>query len=216
MKRFIICFLFIILFSSTIHTIKYHKRHFTFSENTIQKNISSKIIRLHVIGNSNSSYDQKVKLKIKNEITTELKPLLYNAKNKSQARKIIQKNISKINKVANKILIQNNLPYSTTTSLSTVYFPIKQYGDMTLPEGYYESVNVKLGSASGKNWWCVLYPTLCFVDCTYSVLPADSKTKLKASLTPSEYNYIMNQPDTTVTYKSYMYSIFKNIISIPK
>ena len=122
-------------------------------------------------------------------------------------------NLSTINSIAKKELIKHNSSYSVNTTLSTDFFPIKQYGDMTLPEGKYESVCVKLGNASGKNWWCVLYPTLCFVDCTHSILPSDSKEKLKNTLNSSEYNYIMNNPNTKITYQSSIANLFKKLFT---
>lgn len=176
----------------------------------LQKDISKKIIRFHVIGNSNTEYDQSLKLHIKNAIVQELEPILYNVDNISSARKIIYKNLPLINHIAKRELIKHNLSYSVKTTMSTRFFPIKQYGDMTLPEGEYESVCVELGNAAGKNWWCVLYPSLCFIDCTYSVLPSESKDKLSKVLTSDEYNYIINDKTTTIHYKSAIYNFFKN------
>ena len=178
--------------------------------NDLQKDISKKIIRFHVIGNSNTEYDQSLKLHIKNAIVQELEPILYNVDNISSARKIIYKNLPLINHIAKRELIKHNSSYSVKTTMSTRFFPIKQYGDMTLPEGEYESVCVELGDAAGKNWWCVLYPSLCFIDCTYSVLPSESKDKLNKALTSDEYNYIINDKATTIHYKSAICNFFKN------
>ena len=180
----------------------------------IQKSISKKIIRFHVIGNSNSTYDQNLKLEIKNSIITYMEPLLKNTTCLKDAKNILNKNLNSINNIAQSCLDKHSTSYTATTSLGSSYFPIKQYGDMTLPEGTYESINVKLGKASGKNWWCVLYPSLCFVDCTYSILPNDSKTKLKTSLTSEEYNYIMTNSSTKVHYESAIFNTLKNILSL--
>ena len=215
MKNFYIYF-FIIISALLITTYSISKSQNTNQSYSMQKNISSKIIRLHVIGNSNSAYDQAIKLKVKQAIVEELKPLLQNATSRSHAYKIITSNLSHINEHANNTLKKHAIHYSSNTTLSTVYFPIKKYGNLTLPEGNYQSVCVKLGSAKGKNWWCVLYPTLCFVDCSYGVLPEDSKIKLKKSLTSSEYNYIMNQTNTKIKYKSAIYNYLKDLITIPK
>ena len=217
MKFFYTYFFIIIsvLIITTYITFKSFNNNLS-NSTTMQKNISSKIIRLHVIGHSNTSYDQTIKLKVKHTIVKELQPLLKNVTSKTHANKIIKTHLTTLNKHANNTLKKYAVDYSANTSLSTVYFPIKQYGDLTLPEGNYESVCIKLGSAKGKNWWCVLYPTLCFVDCSHGVLPKESKTKLKTSLTLSEYNHVINQPSTKVTYQFAISKFLKNLIAISK
>ncbi len=75
------------------------------------------------------------------------------------------------------------------------YFPVKEYGDLTFPAGDYEALRVRLGSSEGRNWWCVMYPALCFVDSTYQVVPETSKEQLKQNLTEEEYNSLLDGGD---------------------
>lgn len=207
MKRFLIS---TILTMSIIY-ILYNSTttlHYSTSKQSLQQNIAKKIIRFHVIGNSDSTYDQTIKLQIKSAIVEMLNPLLADSTNIKTARSIIAENLDKINLTATKILKKNKLPYHSSTILTTHNFPIKQYGDMTLPAGDYEAVCVRLGQAKGKNWWCVLYPSLCFVDSTHAILPKSSKDKLRHTLTSTEYNYIIKNPDTTITYTTFFSKLF--------
>ena len=207
MKKYITYIILILI--TTLLIYNHHSKSTKDNSLIMQKNIASKIIRFHVIGNSNSEYDQNLKLSIKNAIIHKLKPILENVYDIDSARKLIHKNLPLINQIAQNELIRQHSSYSAKAPMSTRFFPIKQYGDMTLPEGDYESVCVELGKAKGKNWWCVLYPSLCFIDCTYSVLPYDSKEKLQHSLTSAEYNYIMDDSHTSVIYQSAIYNYIK-------
>lgn len=199
MKKYI-TYLFLIITTLLIYNT--YQKCSTNKYTDLQKSISQKIIRFHVIGNSNTAYDQSLKLHIKNAIVQKIEPELNNVDNITSARKIITQNLDLINHIAKRELNKHNSSYSVKTTMSTRFFPIKQYGNMTLPEGEYESVCVELGKAKGKNWWCVLYPSLCFIDCTYSVLPTDSQNKLNKVLSSDEYNYIITDKNTSVHYKS--------------
>lgn len=213
MKKILTYIVLILITTLLIYNLysKYSRSNYSNNKcSTIQKNIASKIIRLHVIGNSNSEYDQNLKFCIKNAVVKELKPMLNNVNNIDSARNIIHKNLPYINQIAKKELLRQQSSYSVNTSMSTRFFPIKQYGDMTLPEGNYEALCLELGSAKGRNWWCVLYPSLCFIDCTYSVLPSESKEKLHNTLTSDEYNYIMQDDTTTIKYQSAIFNFIKN------
>lgn len=157
------------------------------SSQQIQQNIASQIIRLHVIANSDSQEDQALKLKVRDSVIQELQNTLKSAPSVSAARNIIISQMPQIQKKAQKVIRQEGYDYSATVSLSNRYFPVKVYGDLTFPAGEYEALCLEIGNASGHNWWCVLFPSLCFVDETYAVVPEESKEKLKQKLTEEEY-----------------------------
>ena len=94
---------------------------------------------------------------------------------------------------------QQGYDYIATASLGNRYFTIKKYGDMTFPAGEYEALRVQIGQAKGQNFWCVMYPTLCFVDSTYQVVPEESKEELKSTLTDEEYQALLGE-DKNVTF----------------
>lgn len=176
------------------------------SHSPLQKSIASKLIRFHVIANSNSSHDQQLKLLIKDSVVDYIEPKLRYVNDIQSARAVITDNIPHINTIAQNVLKKHNSSYSVNTFLSTRTFPIKEYGDITLPAGTYESVIINIGAASGRNWWCILYPSLCFIDSTYSTVP--NKDKLAHTLTSTEYEYIVNSPGTTVRYSTFISKLF--------
>jgi stage II sporulation protein R len=152
----------------------------------IQSGIADEIIRFHVIANSDSIEDQNLKYLVKDGLVNRLSPYLKKAESISEARAIIIQQIPMIQETAKHILCQNGYSYPVIASLTSCYFPIKIYGDYTFPAGKYEALRVQIGKAQGKNWWCVMFPPLCFVDETYGIVDKDSEKKLKYLLTEEE------------------------------
>ena len=131
---------------------------------TNQVKIPDEAIRLRVIANSDSKYDQNVKLKVKMEVEKELYSLLKDTKGIDEARNIISDNLTKIdNKIGNLLLSDNyNLGYKVNFGYN--YFPKKEFKGITYKEGMYESLLITLGKGEGSNWWCVLFPPLCLLE----------------------------------------------------
>ena len=163
------------------------------SPEEIQQNIAKNIIRLHVIANSNSDNDQSLKLKVRDGIIEDVKSCVHDASNVDEARKSILSHKSAIEASARKIIRNNGYNYDVNVSLKDRYFPVKSYGDLIFPAGTYDALCVEIGTASGRNWWCVLFPSLCLVDDTRAVVPDDSKEKLKETLTDTEYYSLENK-----------------------
>ena len=126
--------------------------------------IPDNAIRIRVIANSNSEYDQKIKLKVKETLEYDMYSILKNTTDLEEARLLINNNLNKVEKNIDKTLQKENykLPYSVNFGLN--YFPEKKYKGVTYDEGYYESVVVTLGEGLGDNWWCVLFPPLCMLE----------------------------------------------------
>lgn len=156
----------------------------------IQKNVAKNIIRLHVIANSDTEADQQLKLKIRDEIINSLQDALQNVESITDAKEIILACQTQIEETAYRTLMQQGSSYSVKVSLGSRYFPVKQYGDLFFPAGKYQALCVEIGEAEGRNWWCVLFPSLCFVDETTATVPDTSKDKLKECLTEEEYQYL--------------------------
>lgn len=153
----------------------------------IQKDIAKQVIRLHVVANSNSSVDQKQKLQVRDEILHSLQDTLKNADSPAQAEEMIIARLPEIEKTAQETLTFCGSSCSVRATLEHRYFPVKTYGDLTFPAGTYRALCIDIGAAEGKNWWCVLFPSLCFVDDTTATVPEESKQKLKERLTEEEY-----------------------------
>ena len=163
------------------------------SNRKIQKKIAKNVLRLHVIANSNSDSDQKLKIKVRDSILSDLQTGLASADTSAQAKQYVASQFQNIKNTADFTIHQNGYSYSTKVFIQNRYFPTKTYGDLTFPSGYYDALCVEIGKADGHNWWCVLFPSLCFEDATTATVPKNSKQKLKNALTKEEYN-TLNRP----------------------
>lgn len=152
-----------------------------------QEQIAKEILRFHVIANSDSEKDQTLKLKVKEGILNMLRPMLSDAKNIEEAETIIFNHMKEIEKEANKIIEKEGYSYKSQGILGKTTFPIKRYGDMVFPAGEYVAFRILLGEAQGKNWWCVMFPTLCYVDEAYDVITKENKKQFREILTKAEY-----------------------------
>lgn len=135
--------------------------------------VKNELIRFHVIANSDSEEDQNLKLKVKNKVIDYLYPYLNVSQSLEQSRKIIKDNMGEVKKLAEQIIKDNNYKYGVKIELSRENFPEKSYGKITLPQGNYEAFRIIIGSGQGKNWWCVMFPPLCFVDETKAEVEYD-------------------------------------------
>ncbi|MEG2561015.1 MAG: stage II sporulation protein R [Clostridia bacterium] len=120
-------------------------------------------IRIHIRANSNDDIDQNVKYKVKESIVEMLSPRLSGAQSKAQAFAIVNANLSEIEKTANATLSANGFDYTSHAKLCQEKFPTRSYGELTLSSGVYDALILELGSGTGDNWWCVVFPPLCFV-----------------------------------------------------
>lgn len=164
------------------------------SSQQMQKEIASQIIRLHVIANSDSDSDQALKLRVRDAIITKLQQELEGASTVEEARSIILTQMPQIEQTAQRVITQQGYAYTANLSLENRYFPVKIYGDLSFPAGEYEALCLEIGEAAGHNWWCVLFPSLCFVDETYAVVPEESKKRLQDALSQEEYDSLQTTP----------------------
>lgn len=131
---------------------------------TIPAEEEPNLIRLHVLANSDSEEDQKLKLKVRDAVLHYLSPKLEDIEDGAQARQVILAHKADLIKLAYRIVLENGYYYPVDLEVGVFDFPIKSYGDLVLPAGPYEAVRILIGDAQGANWWCVLYPPLCFID----------------------------------------------------
>ena len=126
--------------------------------------IQDKLIRFHVIANSDTDEDQNLKLKVRDKVVEALSEKLSNVNSLEKAENILEENIDYVNEIAKEVIEENNYTYEVNTMLSYENFPDKVYGDCVFPQGNYEAFRVIIGEGKGQNWWCVMFPSLCFVD----------------------------------------------------
>lgn len=168
------------------------------AENRLQEDLARQIIRFHVRANSDSERDQQLKLKVKDRVVEYLSPLLEDSESIEESKEILSQSVDTIKEIAVQALNEEGADNSVNVYFEESYFPMKSYADVTFPPGVYEAFRIDIGDSLGKNWWCVLYPPLCFVDSSCGVLPDESKQKLKNILTEDEYNAIT---DTQYVYR---------------
>lgn len=172
------------------------------------KDLYNKIIRFHVIANSDGVLDQNIKLKVKDKILEYIYPKLKDSKSIEESRAILNNNNKEIISIAENVVRNNGYSYSVRSSLSRENFPIKTYGNITLPQGNYEAYKVVIGEGKGQNWWCVMFPPLCFVDVTKgAVAYKETEDKMKMVLNNKEYNEINNK----IQFKFKIVEIIENL-----
>ena len=120
-------------------------------------------LRIHIRANSNEQIDQNVKYVVKDAVVEYLTPLLANATDKNAAKNIVLKNQKEICQIADKVLSENGFDYCSNTNVTKEVFPTRSYDGVVFEQGEYDALILNLGSGSGDNWWCVVYPPLCFV-----------------------------------------------------
>lgn len=157
--------------------------------------IKDKVIRLHVIANSDTFEDQQLKYKVRNNIIRTFDEEFESITTKKESEKIILEKLDEIREIAEKTIKAEGYNYSINVYYGNYKFPRKQYEDIVLPEGNYDAVKIEIGRAEGKNWWCVMFPSLCFVDFgnadnSEPVFDVDTEKKLQEVLTQEEIESI--------------------------
>lgn len=138
-------------------------------------------LRIHIRANSNAQMDQDIKYKVKDLVVTYLTPIIKNARTKNEAIDKIKNAESAVNGLIDRFLYENGFNYKSNIKVKKEDFPTRVYDDLVLEAGTYDAVIINLGSGSGDNWWCVVYPPLCFTEgeVTYRSLIADFLSKLQ-------------------------------------
>ena len=161
-----------------------------FYSDAVTNNISKNVFRLHVIANSNSEEDQDLKYKVRDELIKYMKSISSNISTKDEALTLVNNNLDTFQAIASNVIIENGFDYPVKIEVGNFDFPTKTYGDISLPAGFYDALKVEIGEAQGRNWWCVMFPSLCFVDVSNGIVPEESKENLQSNLDYEDYNLI--------------------------
>lgn len=167
----------------------------------LQPSIASKILRFHVIANSDSECDQAVKEEVRDAVGTYLQPLLEDADSLEETKQIVGKNIRNIIQISRETLLENGYDYEVTARITTTDFPEKTYGSYTFPKGEYEALQIVIGEGTGQNWWCVLYPNMCFRGSVFEVVEEEAGEALREVLSPWEYADVFDSGEVKVRFK---------------
>ncbi len=168
----------------------------------VTTDISGSVFRLHIIANSNSDEDQNLKYIVRDKVIEYMSSIKDTVSSKEEVIEIAKSNLSEIQNIASQTIRDNGYTYSVSVEIGNFLFPSKKYGDITLPPGYYDALRIKIGKADGQNWWCVMFPPLCFVDVTSGIVPDESKEIMKENLSKEEFNLISkNSNEVKVKFK---------------
>lgn len=171
-KLKMICILAFLLFIyTTICAISYAK--------SVSEDLENSVFRLHVIANSDSKEDQNLKYIVRDKLLQYMNSYLSNTSTKEDAIKIANEHLDEFKQVAINTIKEQGYSYNVNVKVGNFEFPTKTYGDISLPAGFYDALRVEIGEAKGQNWWCVMFPPLCFVDVTSGVVPEESKKNCK-------------------------------------
>lgn len=167
----------------------------------IQPQIAAKILRFHVLANSDSERDQQIKLKVRDAVGAYIEPKLSDADSLSRTKQIVEAHMEGIIEAADQVLKEEGASYQAEAYLTTMEFPVKTYGEYTFPKGRYQALRVVLGNGAGHNWWCVLYPNMCFRGSVYEIVEEDAKKELREVLDEEEYADIFQKGNYQVRFK---------------
>ena len=196
---------------------------------SVTPKVAEEVIRLHILADSDSERDQTMKFALRDTLLPYLHAATLDAENKAEAISMLSAQCPLLSEVANNFLASQNAGYTATVSVERVYFPIRIYGSQTylsadaviFPPGYYDSVQVVLGSGAGHNWWCLAYPSLCFIDSSYDYVPKDSdvyKINIGTARADSLEKLFFGKHDTSgsdeisLYFGSKLWEIIKNIL----
>lgn len=178
--------------------------------NAVSNDLKNCIFRLHVIANSDSVEDQNLKYLVRDNLTQYMNSLCANVDSKQKAILIAKEHIEDFRNIAQNTVLENGFDYKVSIEIGNFYFPTKSYGDINIPSGIYDALRVKIGDASGQNWWCVMFPPLCFVNVSSGIVPEESKKQMKQELNDEEYSIITNVDSSEVKFKFGLIEWFMN------
>lgn len=161
--------------------------------NAVSSNLSNNFFRLHILANSDSEEDQNLKLKIRDNIIKFMNE--QNFKSKTDTIEYVKNNVSKFYEIAENTIYENGYNYSVNINIGNFYFPTKNYGNISLPAGFYDGIKIEIGEAKGQNWWCSLFPPLCFVDISSGIVNEEDLEDLESNLNSEEFTLITSSSE---------------------
>lgn len=184
-RIFVKCFIFSALISFSVYglCIQY--------ANKVQGHIAENIVRLHVLSNSDTYEDQRLKYKVRDAVVAYLSDKFSGTENVEQTKTIIQSELDNIKAIARIEIISEGYDYAVDASVGEFSFPTKRYENVKFPAGRYEALRIVIGDGEGQNWWCVLYPSLC-VNASGLRMSCEELEKLRAVLSQEEYSLILS------------------------
>lgn len=159
-------------------------------QSQMQRELAEEVFRFHVLANSDSEKDQALKMQVKEAVIAYMKEEIPQSDSVETTKAWARGHLNAIENLAEAVIREEGYDYLVDAEVTTCDFPDKTYGDITFPAGRYEALRIKIGEAKGQNWWCVLYPNLCFIDSVHAVVPEKGKKDLKKVLDDDTYEMV--------------------------
>ena len=160
----------------------------------VQQDIADNVIRFHVMANSDSHTDQHIKETVRTKTLAQFQHLLAHSSYIEETRHALAHNLDNIKNFAQSVIHDLGLDYPVTASMGQVFFPTRFYGNMAFPPGIYETVQIKIGTGLGSNWWCLMFPPLCYVDMTATDA---GRNQLENTINQESFRLVMHQETAT-------------------
>lgn len=176
----------------------------------ISDNLYNSVFRLHVIANSDNAEDQKLKYIVRDNLINYMNEKNKDFSNKEDVIDYAKNHIDDFKKVAEDTIKLQGFDYPVSVEVGNFEFPTKNYGDISFPSGFYDALKVQIGAAKGKNWWCVMFPPLCFIDTTAGIVPDSSKEELKENLSEENYRIVSGSENTNIAIKFKILELFES------
>ena len=170
------------------------------AEKETQEHLAQEVLRFHILANSDSDEDQALKMTVKEEVLGYLEGAMPEDMDVAETTDWMRRHTDELENLSREIVQQEGYDYPVSAAVTTCWFPEKTYGDLTFPAGNYEALRIEIGAAKGHNWWCVLYPNLCFLDAVNAVVPKEGKQELKNVLSEEEYSQITATTDFKIKW----------------
>lgn len=180
---------------------------FSYAQN-VSQDISNSVFRLHVIANSDTQEDQALKYIVRDKLIEYMNSLCTNCTSKEESIEIAKNNLKNFQEIAENTVKENGYSYSINVSIGNFEFPTKYYGDISLPAGSYDALKVEIGEAQGQNWWCVMFPPLCFVDISSGIVPDESKQLIKDNISEEEFALVSEDSNLDIQFKFKLLELF--------
>lgn len=176
----------------------------------VSTDIANSVFRLHVLANSDSQEDQNLKYIVRDKLLEYMNSICGNCKTKQEAIVLVEENKDVFKEIAMNTIQEQGYSYSVNINIGNFEFPTKNYGDISLPAGSYDALRVEIGEAKGQNWWCVMFPPLCFVDISSGVVPDESKELMETNLSEEEFALVSQEEDNEIQFKFKLLEFFAN------
>ena len=181
-----------------------------FYVDAVSSDISDSVFRLHVIANSDSKEDQELKYKVRDKVLEYMNLISKNCTSKEDVINLAKTHQEEFKNIAQNVIKENGYNYNVNIYIGKYDFPTKTYGDISFPAGNYDCLRIEIGESQGQNWWCIMFPPLCFVDVTSGIVPEDSKSLMQNNLTDEEYSIISDNHSPDIQIKFGLIEMFNN------